>query len=166
MGSTLHGYWGATKTMLVGTLDASGGNTVSLAFGQPVDVKRLILVNTIPHTSANAKLTVGVRDEDNTPSTNHTAYTMVQSGSAAGDVFVIELGVPDTAAVTSGSDGLDVFNATPILLAIDSNEELFVTSDAGGTAGIYDVYAQVQELGFHIGAANTGTSVQLVREDV
>ena len=166
MGATLHGYWGATKTILVGNLDASGSNTVSLAFGQPVDVKRLILVNTIPHTSANAKLTIGVRDRDDTPSVNHTAYTLVQSGSAAGDVFTIEVGVPDTAADATGSDSLDVFSATPVLLAIDTDEELFITSDGGGNAGSYDIYAQVQELGFHLGAANTNVATALTRVDV
>ncbi len=166
MGSTLHGFWGAYKTMLVGTLDASGANTVVLAFGQPVAVKRFILVNTIAHTSANAKLTVGVRDRDDSPTANHSAYTLVQSGSAAGDVFTIELAVPDTAAVTSGSDSLDVHNATPVLLEIDTDEELFITSDGGGDAGSYDIYAQVQELGFHLGAANTNTATALTRVDV
>ncbi len=166
MAATLHGFWGAYKVMSVGSLDAAESSTISLAFGQPVAVKRLIFVNTEVAAGANHKITVGVRDRDDTPSADHSAYTLPFAGSALGDVFVAELAEPDTAAVTSGSDGLDVFNATPILLAIDSNEELFVTSDAGGTAGIYDVYAQVQELGFHIGAANTGTSVQLVREDV
>ncbi len=165
MGSTFHGYWGAYKTMIVGTLDASGANTISLAFGQPVDVKRLILVNTIAHTSANAKLTVGVRDRDDSPTASHSAYTLVQSGSAAGDVFTIELAVPDTAAVVA-VDGLDTHAATPITLAIDTDEELFITSDGGGNAGSYDIYAQVQELGFHVGAANTNTSTSLTREAV
>jgi len=151
--------------MLVGTLDASGSNTVDMRFGQPVDVKRLILVNTIPHTAADAKLTVGVRDEDDTPSADHTAYTLVQSGSAAGDVFTIELGVPDTDAVVA-VDGLDTHAATPILLAVDSNEELFITSDGGGDAGSYTIYAVVQELGFHLGAANTNVATALTREDV
>ena len=159
------GYWGKEKTMLVGTLDASGSNTVSLAFGQPVEVKRLILVNTVVHTVANAKLTVGVRDRDDSPTADHRAYTLVQSGSAKGDVFTIELGPPDTAA-TVAVDGLDTHAATPILLAIDTDEELFITSDGGGDAGSYDIYAQVQELGFHVGAANTNTSSSLTRVDV
>ena len=166
MGSTFHGFWGAYKVMSVGNLDAAETVTVSLAFGQPVAVKRLIFVTTEVATVADAKLTVGVRDRDDSPSVNHTAYTMPFSGSALGDVFVAELAEPDTAADATGSDSLDVFSATPILLEIDVDEELFITSDGGGNAGKYDVYAQVQELGFHIGAANTNTSVQLVREDV
>ena len=166
MGSTFHGFWGAYKVMSVGSLDAAEATTVSLAFGQPVAVKRIILVNTEVHTSANSKITIGVRDRDDTPTANHSAYTLPFAGSALGDVFTLEVAEPDTAADATGSDGLDVFSATPILLEIDVHEELFVTTDAGGDAGIYDVYAQVQELGFHVGAANTNTSVQLAREDL
>ena len=93
------GYWGDTKTMLVGTLDASGSNTVSLAFGQPVEVKRLILVNTVVHTVANAKLTVGVRDRDDSPTADPSAYTLVPSGSAKAAGFPLDLGPPDPAPV-------------------------------------------------------------------
>ena len=165
MGSTLHGYWGAYKVRSVGSLDAAESSTVSLAFGQPVDVKRVILVNTEVHTSANSKLTIGVRDRDDSPSADHSAYTLPFAGSALGDVFTLEVGEPDTDAVVAVDD-LDTHAATPILLAIDVDEEFFITSDAGGDAGIYDVYVQVQELGFHVGAANTNTSVQLAREAV
>ena len=161
MGYTLHGFWGAYKVMSVGNLDAAETTTVSLAFGQPVAVKRLIFVNTEVHTAANSKITVGVRDRDDSPSTNHTAYTIVQSGSALGDVFVAELAEPDTAAVVV--DGDDTHAATPTLLFIDVNEELFVKSDGGGDAGKYDVYCQVQELGFHLGAPDTNDSVQMTR---
>ncbi len=166
MAATLHGFWGKEKTVLLGTLVVSGANTATQVFGGPVEVKRLILLTTTALTSANSKLTIGVRDIDDGNSTNHSAYTATYSGSAIDDVKEILLAVPDTAAVTSGSDGLDVHNATPVLLAVRSNQEIFVTSDGGSTAGAVNIWAQVQELGFHTGAANTGTSVRLVREDV
>ncbi len=166
MGSILHGYWGAYKTVPIGSIDAAETNTTAYQFGQPVDVKRIILVCTEAHTAANAKLTIGSRDVDGSSnSVSHSAYTVVQSGSAIGDVLVIELAEPDTAAVVA-VDGLDTHAATPTTLLVASHRELFVLTDAGGDAGIYDLYAQVQELGFHIGAANTNTSVQLAREAV
>ena len=165
MGSTLHGYWGAYKVVSMGELDAAETTTVTFKFGQPVDVKRLILVNTEVHTAANSKVTVGVRDADGSSnSVSHSAYTIVQSGSALGDVFVIELGVPDTAAVVA-VDGLDTHAATPVVLEIDVDRQLFLVSDGGGDAGKYDVYAQVQEQGFHVFSDRTGagTTTALTR---
>ncbi len=166
MGSTLHGYWGKEKTVLVGSLTVSGANTVTVGFGGPVEVKRLILLTTTALTTADSKLTVGVRDLDDGNSTSHSAYTATFTSSAIDDVKEILLAVPDTAAVATGSDGLDVHSATPVLLAVRSNQEIFITSDGGSDAGAVVIWAQVQELGFHTGAANTGTSVRLVREDV
>ncbi len=167
MSATLHGYWGTEKTVLVGSLTVSGANTVAVAFGGPVAVKRLILVTTTALTTADSKLTIGVRDATgDTNSSNHSAYTATFSGSAANDVKEILLGVPDTAAVATGSDGLDVHSATPILLQVSSKQEIHITSDGGSDAGAVVIYAQVQELGFHTGASNTNTSVRLVREAV
>ena len=166
MAATLHGFWGKEKTVLVGSLTVSGSNTVAIAFGGPVAVKRLILVTTTALPVADSKLTVGARKQDDTSSTDHSAYTATFSGSAINDVKEILLGVPDTAADATGSDSLDVFSATPVLLEIDSSQEIHITSDGGSTAGAVVIYAQVQELGFHTGAANTNTSVLLVREDV
>ncbi len=165
MGSTLHGYWGAYKTIPIGSIDASESNTTAFQFGQPVDVKRIIFVTTQAQTVADAKITVGVRDLDGSPSESHSAYTLAFTGSAIGDVQTAELAVPDTAAVVA-VDGLDTHAATPITLAVDSDRELFILTDAGGDAGIYDLYAQVQELGFHLGAANTNVATALTREAV
>ena len=165
MGSTLHGYWGATKTISVGSIDAAESNTTVFTFGQPVDIKRLIFVTTQAQTAAAAKLTIGVRDLDGSPTESHSAYTMAFTGSTVGDVQVAELAEPDTAAVVA-VDGLDTHAATPTTLLVASNRELFILTDAGGNAGIYDIYAVVQELGFHVGAGDTGTSTVLTREAV
>lgn len=166
MAATLHGYWGKEKTVLVGSLVVSGSNTVAVAFGGPVAVKRLILVTTTALTDADSKLIIGVRDSTNdTNSTNHSAYTATYTASAVNDVKEVLLGVPDTAAVEA-VDGLDTHAATPVLLEVGSQQEIFILSDGGSTAGAVVIYAQVQELGFHTGAANTGTSVRLAREDV
>jgi hypothetical protein len=162
MGSSYRGYWGAYKTESLGNLVVSGANTVALAFGQPVDVKRLILVTTVAVTVANAKLTIGVRKRDDTSSVSHSAYTVPFTGSAINDVQYIELPEPDTAAVVA-VDGLDTHAATPNILEIDSDEELFVTSDGGATAGACDIYAMVQEQGFQPASARSGTAVKLVR---
>ncbi len=167
MAATLHGFWGATKTVSVGSMDAAESNTLTLEFGQPVAVKRLIWVTTQAQTVADAKITIGTRDADGSSnSVSHSAYTLPNSGSALGDVQTMELAVPDTAADATGSDSLDVFSATPVLLEVTVDRQLFVTTDAGGDAGIYDVYVQVQELGFHLGAANTNTATALTREAV
>ncbi len=165
MATSHRGYWGAYKFAKVGSLVVSGANTVTLDFGQPVDVKRLVLVTTTAVTVANAKLTVGKRKLDNTGSSNHSAYTMTFTGSAINDVKEILLGVPDTAAVVA-VDGLDTHAATPVLLELAANEEVFITSDAGATAGACDIYAQVQEQGFHQPSTRTGPAVTLVREAV
>ena len=162
MGSTLHGYWGATKTVPIGSIDAAESNTTVFTFGQPVDIKRLIFVTTEAQTVATAKITVGVRDLDGSPTESHSAYTLPFSGSLIGDVQVMELAEPDTAAVVA-VDGLDTHAATPTTLLVASNRELFILTDAGGNAGIYDIYAVVQELGFHVGAGDTGTSETLTR---
>jgi len=161
--STSHrGYWGAYKVALVGTLTTTGTTKAVLSFGQPVDVKRFILVTTTAVTIADGKITVGKQGIGAVAPSSHSAYTLPFTGSAVLDVKEILVGVPDTAAVVA-VDGLDTHAATPNLLEIDVDEELFIVSDGVPTAGIVEVWVQVQERGFHLADARTGPAVALVR---
>lgn len=143
-----HGYWGKEIVLEVGDLDVSGSNEVSIAFGRPVDVKRVIMVTTTALTAADAELTVGWRKVDDTGSEDHSTWTLVQEDSALNDVSEILLA--ESKADDAGTTGVDdstVHTAGDDLIHVDSDEEFFIESDGGPDAGDVKVFVQVQEKG-------------------
>lgn len=143
-------YWTKALFANAGTLDASGANTVAFAPGEAIDVKRLILVTTVAHTTANATITVAVRDVDNGNSTTIGTFVLPFSGSAADDVQYVELGKPATTG-TVASDGSTVYSSVDPggLIEVLPGQEIALTSDGGGDAGSYAVYVEYMPKGFN-----------------
>lgn len=152
-------YFNQAEWASVGSLDTSGTNTVDWIPGGPVDVKRILLVVTTAMTAANATLTIGKRDADLATNSESYATAVIPFASGAdGAQFVIDFPAK-TAAVTAGSDGpytdqkdksaAVVYSSEPGLLHIDFGQELFVTSDGGGDAGVSAVYVEYMKQGLN-----------------
>lgn len=129
------------------SLDASGANTAVITFGQRVAVSRLVLVTTVAQTVADATITVAVRDVDDGNSTTKGTFTLPFTGSATDDLKYVDLIKPST----SGAAGADSVTAVPTTvyttsgkgpIYIEANQELALTSDGGGNAGTYMIYAE------------------------
>jgi len=141
-------FWGKTDVKEVGDLTVSGANTVVKPFGRPVDLIRLIFVTTTAITVANATITIGKRKVDDTGVVQHSQWTLPFTGSALNDVHEILPAESLAGAVgTTGVDGSTVHTAGNDFLQVNADEELYVTSDGGPTAGAVKVFAMIQEHG-------------------
>jgi hypothetical protein len=132
------------------TLDASGANAVQFNPGERAKVKRVILVTTVAQTTADATITVVVRDRDNGNSTTIGTFTLPFTGSATDDVQYAEFGNPSATADT-GVDGSSVYSSVSPggLIEVDPGQEMVFTSDGGGDAGTYHVYVEYIPEGFN-----------------
>lgn len=139
----------------LGTLDASGANTIVYAPGRPVVIRRAILITTVAQTVADAVITVAVRDVDNGNSTSQGTFTIPFTDSAADDVAYVDIGKPATAG-TVAVDGSTVYEGfTPGGgVRVEPGQEISFTSDGGGDAGTYQVYLEMTDEGFEVGDAD------------
>lgn len=125
------------------SLDASGANTAVVAIGHPAAVSRVVFVNTIAHTVADAVITFGYRNVDDTPSVTLGTFTLPFTGSATDDIKFIDIMLPLATGTVSSIDGSTVYTTAgkgPVYL--EANDEMFFTSDGGGNAGTYLIYLQ------------------------
>lgn len=144
----------------LGTLDASGANSIVFAPGRPVDVDRIILVTTVAHTVADATITVGVRNVDDTSSVTKGSFVIPFTGSALNKVLAIELVKPKTTATTAADGSIYYAGYNPGgFIRVDPGQELFLTSDGGGNAGTYQVYIEYKDQGFS--GADVAAAVKL-----
>lgn len=149
---TVGGYWGHETTVNLGTLDASGANTIVFAPGHYFDVKRVILVTTIAQTVVDAIITVAIRDVDDGNSTTKGTFTLAFTGSATDDKKFVDFGKPATTGTTAADGSLIYKGHTPGgVLELKPGQELSLTSDAGGNAGTYQVYVEGYDKGMNIG---------------
>ena len=142
----------------MGTLDTSGANTLDWVPGNPVDVKRILLVVTTAMTTADPTLTIGVRDADlGTNSETYATAVIPYASGADGAQFYIDFPAR-TSAVSAGSDGpytdqvdksAAIVYRTTEPLHIDFGQELFITSNGGGDAGVSAVYVEYLKQGFN-----------------
>lgn len=156
----MSGYMTKDDIANAGSLDASGANTLAWAPGRPVDVDRIVLVTTVAHTVADATITVGVRNVDDTSSVSKGTFVIPFTGSALNKVFSIPLVKPKTTS-TTGADGSIVFKGYSPggFIRVDPGQELFLTSDGGGDAGTYQVYIEYKDQGFS--GADVAAAVEL-----
>lgn len=142
-------YWTKDVQYNAGTLDASGANAIVFAPGRPVDVKRIVVVTTVAQTTADAVISVAVRDVDNGNSTAIGTFTLPFTGSAADDVKYVELGKPLTTGTTASDGSLVYKGHTPGgPVRVDVGQEMSLTSNGGGDAGTYQVYFEYLDQGF------------------
>lgn len=143
-------YWTKDHYANVGSLDASGANSVVYAPGEAIDAIRAILVTTVAQTVANATITVAVRDVDNGNSTTIGTFTLPFSGSAADDVQYADFGKPATTG-TVETDGSTVYSSADPggVIEVLPGQEIVFTSDGGGDAGTYQVYLEYVSKGFN-----------------
>lgn len=127
----------------LGTLDASGANTIVFAPGRQAVVRKIILITTVAQTVANATITVAVRDVDNGNSVTQGTFVMPFATSATDDVAFVKPGQPATAGTTA-VDGSLVFEGYEPGggIVVEPGQELALTSDGGGDAGTYQVYVE------------------------
>lgn len=143
-------YFTDKPAHLLGTLDASGANSLSWAPGKPVDIENLIFLTTIAQTVADATITVGVRDIDDGNSTTRGTFALPFSGSATDQVRRVRLAAPRTTPIEyvasqpagAGFGVTEVMRSGEGLLKVNPGQEIFVTSNGGGDAGSYLVYAE------------------------
>lgn len=129
------------------SLDASGANTaIVMAPGRRAYVRRLILVTSIAQTSALATLTVGVRNVDDTTSTTYGTFTVPLTGSALNDVAICDLATGPTTYTTAVDSSSTL--AGGAMIRVKPGQEMFVTSDGGGNAGTYIIYAEYYDDAF------------------
>lgn len=140
-------YYDKARTDNIGSLDASGANTVAFAPGQPVDVTRIVLVTTVAHTTADATITVTVRDVDDGNSTTVGTFALAYDGSATDDVQYVNV-AGEQVGPTTASDGSIVYGPNPGVIEVNPGQEIALTSDGGGDAGTYQVYVEYFPQGF------------------
>lgn len=134
----------------LGTLDASGANAVVFAPGRPAIVRKIVTVTTIAQTTADAVITMAVRDVDDGNSTTQGTFTLPFTGSAADDVKFVKPGQPSATGATA-VDGSTVYEGfTPGGgIRVEVGQELSLTSNGGGDAGTYQVYVEYIDEGFN-----------------
>lgn len=123
------------------------GNGATTAYRSPVpiDVKRVIVIVNTAQTTANAVMTIGVRDNDDTPSETKGNFTIPFAGSVAGQIFQVPL--IGAGAETTGIDGSIVNLAGDGFIEVSPGQEFFI-SEAGGAAGVFQVYLEYEKQGF------------------
>jgi hypothetical protein len=145
----MSGYYTKDDIANLGTLDASGANSVVFAPGRPVDVDRVIVVTTVAQTTADATITLGVRDVDNGNSVTKGSFVLPFTGSATDDVKYVNLVKPKTTATTASDGSITFTGYSPGgFIEVNPGQELFLTSDGGGDAGTYQVYVEYKDQGF------------------
>lgn len=133
----------------LGTLDASGANTIVFAPGRPAVVRKVVLITTVAHTTANATITVALRDVDNGNSVTKGTFVLPFTGSVTDDVAFVEIGKPNTTG-SAGVDGSTIYKGYEPGggIRVEPGQELAFTSDGGGDAGTYQVYVEYIDEGF------------------
>lgn len=134
-------YWDYSKvTEVAVSVDFdTAGATVIYTPGQPVDVFSLVMVCT--EVSAGSSIvTVTKRNVDDTSSVTLGTFT-VPASIALNATRRVMLAKSKTAA-TTGADGSTVYDAGTGVIELNPGEELVLTSDGVGTAGIFNVYVE------------------------
>lgn len=130
-------------------LDLSTVVTAVYAPGRPQDISRIILVTQIAQTVADANITVGVRNVDDTSSVTKGSFVLPLSGSALNKVLSIPLVKPKATATVNVDQSIGYKGYSPGgFIRVNPGQELFMTSDGGGSTGTYAIYVEYKDQGF------------------
>lgn len=143
--------------LVAATYDFADSTTpVTFAPGAPADVMRIIGVITEASTGTSV-VTVAVRNVDDTSSTTIGTFT-VPAGLALNSVFSIDIAGVKTAAVVPTGEASQVAQVTtgrvlgyqtnqPGVIEVNPGQEMSFTSDAGGSAGMANLFVQYSRQG-------------------
>lgn len=144
-------YWGLNRVDVLDAtpLDISGANGDAIAFGRPVDVKRIVAVITTAVTTAAAEITVQkIPLPTGTANPEELGTFVIPVGAAIGEVYYWDVSQIPAGVAISGAKGIGgatTYAEGSGLGLLDVGNQLRVLSDGGPDAGAAVFYAEYQE---------------------
>ena len=139
-------FWNDRHTITLGSVDVSAANsTTPYEFGQKAFLKRFLFTPTTAKDATKAVITVTKRKADGSTSSTVLGTFDVPASAPVNTPYYVDVPLPNNTAHTL-VDGSIGYDALPDWFTFDLGDEVVLTSDGGGAAGVVTFFMEIQSL--------------------